>query len=165
MRGLKKEAIVELFERLFEAEREGNSGRVKVIRAYIDSRLKGSLYISLFIKTIKEKPVYRSLLKVLKGEEIDDFSLSLFVSSMITHQLIECKQWGLNSFLALKIEEQTQLLLDFMRGVVVSSEVCSYYGKLFEEMFDSKDSVGDEEFRNIVRSAPFSKEKLPKAEE
>ena len=47
MRGLKKEDIVELFERLFEAEREGNSGRVKVIRAYIGKGLRLGLGLGL----------------------------------------------------------------------------------------------------------------------
>ena len=78
-------------------------------------------------------------MKVLSGEVVLEFNLCLFMSSMITHQLIECKEHGLNSFVALRIKEQTEALLKYMEGDFDESEVYEFYGQLFEEMFDAKD--------------------------
>ena len=35
--------------------KEGRETEAKVIRAYIESRLKGSVYVSLFVKNIKRE--------------------------------------------------------------------------------------------------------------
>lgn len=135
-KSLEDMTVGELFERLFYLENLGELKRAQIVRSHIELKIKGSdVYILNYIKTIKRKPVYINLVRILKGDNLDGFELALFVSSMITHQLIEAIQFGVSSFISLKVLEQTKLLYDFEKGLISEDNVNDYYRQLFNSTF------------------------------
>ena len=139
---LEKMSIASLFERMFDLEREGLIAEAQVVRSFIEAQIKGNdVYVLMYIKTIKEKPVYRNLLKIFKGEDLKDFELCLFITSMITHQLLEAKRHGIEAYFALRVEAQTDLLSRYQKGLVQEEHVNEFYREFFKEIFNTESLI------------------------
>lgn len=83
----------------------------------------------LFINRMRGKAFYNSIMKVVNNETIDDYELSLGLSSLITHALIEMKKSN-KSFFELHIPELSRLLEEYLNGQIFQDYIRDYLRKL-----------------------------------
>lgn len=83
----------------------------------------------LFINRMRGKAFYSSIMKVVNNEIIDDYELSLGLSSLITHALIEMKKSN-KSFFELHIPELSRLLEEYLNGQIFQDYIRDYLRKL-----------------------------------
>lgn len=83
----------------------------------------------LFINRMRDKAFYNSIMKVVNNETIDDYELSLGLSSLITHALIEMKKSN-KSFFELHIPELSRLLEEYLNGQIFQDYIRDYLRKL-----------------------------------
>lgn len=83
----------------------------------------------LFINRMRGKAFYNSIMKVVNNEIIDDYELSLGLSSLITHALIEMKKSN-KSFFELHIPELSRLLEEYLNGQIFQDYIRDYLRKL-----------------------------------
>ena len=68
-------------------------------------------------------------MKIINNEPIDDYELSLGLSSLITHALIEMKKSN-KSFFDLHIPELSRLLEEYLNGQIFQDYIRDYLRKL-----------------------------------
>ena len=83
----------------------------------------------LFLNRMKSKPFYKSIMKIVDNEPIDDYELSLGLSSLVTHALIEMKKTD-KSFFDLHIPELSRLLEEYLNGQIFQDYIRDYLRKL-----------------------------------
>ena len=83
----------------------------------------------LFLNRMKSKPFYKSIMKIVNNEPIDDYELSLGLSSLVTHALIEMKKTD-KSFFDLHIPELSRLLEEYLNGQIFQDYIRDYLRKL-----------------------------------
>ena len=83
----------------------------------------------LFINRMRDKSFYSSIMKIINNEPIDDYELSLGLSSLITHALIELKKSN-KSFFDLHIPELSRLLEEYLNGQIFQDYIRDYLRKL-----------------------------------
>lgn len=83
----------------------------------------------LFLNRMRGKVFYNSIMKVVNDETIDDYELSLGLSSLITHALIEMKKSN-KSFFELHIPELSRLLEEYLNGQIFQDYIRDYLRKL-----------------------------------
>ena len=82
-----------------------------------------------FFQFLQDKDIALSYLSLLDNEPIDDYELSLGLSSLVTHALIEMKKTD-KSFFDLHIPELSRLLEEYLNGQIFQDYIRDYLRKL-----------------------------------
>lgn len=89
-----------------------------------------------FFKSMRSKAFYIGLRKVLNGkEQPNDLTLAKYLSSFLTHSLIELSYQSVSMYEILDVKIQANTLNDFIQGKISQEEVLNIHKKLFGEYF------------------------------
>lgn len=83
----------------------------------------------LFLNRMRGKSFYSVIMKIVNNEEVSDYEISLALSSMITHALLEMKVSD-KSFFDLHINELSRVLSEYLNGQVFDDYIRDYLRKL-----------------------------------
>ena len=135
--------VLDTISQVIELERQGKIQEAEILRAQTKVVVKGKdKYQEALFETLKGKPVFRNLIKILRGERLEGFELAKFLSSFITHQIIEAQKLGCEGMYALPIKEQSALLYKLLGGFVGEGEVNEYFVHSFSKFY-KETSDGD----------------------
>lgn len=113
--------VINLTKEAIEGNKESHNLLVKIL----DNIPVNSF--DIFLLKNSHKSCVKNLLGLLKGQiKLDEYQVSLMVSSLLTHSLIELGE-NQNIFAELKIKEQVELLNNVIYGEVNTEDVINFY--------------------------------------
>lgn len=99
--------------------------------------------ISNFIKSKKKKAFYRPIKRWLEGDDSNVVDITVELSSMLTHSLIEVKEvqktgrgFELMVADALRIDTQSRCISEIIHNQATLKDVRQWYLEVFGEAFD-----------------------------
>ena len=124
-----RNTLDKLYEEYYNTDSKEKKSRISREIDVIISQAYEVKPLLLFLNRMKSKPFYKSIMKIVDNEPIDDYELSLGLSSLVTHALIEMKKTD-KSFFDLHIPELSRLLEEYLNGQIFQDYIRDYLRKL-----------------------------------
>ena len=124
-----RNTLDKLYEEYYTTDSKEKKSRISREIDVIISQAYEVKPLLLFLNRMRGKPFYKSIMKIVNNEPIDDYELSLGLSSLVTHALIEMKKAD-KSFFDLHIPELSRLLEEYLNGQIFQDYIRDYLRKL-----------------------------------